>query len=338
MLAWYELHGRKNLPWKGENNPYQTWVSEVMLQQTQVARVIPYFTAFIAALPDIPSLAHAPLDQILHLWSGLGYYSRARNLHKAANIIMQQHGGRFPQTLVEAQALPGLGRSSASAILSFALHQSHPILDGNVKRILCRTFAIPGWPGQTQVQQQLWQLAEILTPKQQTADYNQAMMDLGASLCSRHQPQCPDCPLQDLCQARTLDQTHLYPAPRPTKAKPLQQRYFLMVTDTQGRLLLEQRPPTGIWGSLWSLPECPLDSTPEDYLLQLYGLQSQSRSDLPPRRHSFSHYDLDIYPVHLRVAQEPRQVQERPWLWYNLHQPKQLGLPAPVLELMSQLH
>lgn len=337
MLDWYQVHGRKDLPWKEDPTPYRVWVSEVMLQQTQVARVIPYFLAFTSALPNIQSLAQAQLDQVLHLWSGLGYYSRARNLHKAAEIIMDRHQGRFPQHLEAAQALPGLGRSSASAILSFALGKNLAILDGNVKRILCRAFAIPGWPGQAQVERELWRLAEQLTPKEHTADYNQAMMDLGASLCSRSKPNCPACPIENLCRARALNQTHLHPAPRPTKAKPRKQLYFLLITDNQGQLLLEQRPPTGIWASLWSLPECSLKDSPEDHLQNSLGISNSNRTDLEPRRHSFSHYDLDIYPVHLQVSERPQRVQERPWLWYNLIKPQQLGLPAPVLELISQL-
>lgn len=337
MLDWYQHHGRKDLPWKKDPTPYRVWVSEVMLQQTQVARVMPYFEAFTSALPDIQSLALAPLDQVLHLWSGLGYYSRARNLHKAAQIIMEHHDGQFPQSLEEAQALPGLGRSSAGAILGFALGKSHAILDGNVKRILCRAFSIPGWPGQVQVERELWSLAEHLTPKEETANYNQAMMDLGATLCRRYQPDCPACPIENLCQARALNQTHLHPAPRPTKTKPKKQLYFLLITDDQGQILLEQRPPTGIWASLWSLPEHPLDRSPEAYLQATFGLQTQARTDLAPMRHSFSHYDLDIYPIHLRVSEMPQRVQERPWLWYNLIKPQPLGLPAPVLELISQL-
>lgn len=335
VLNWYQSQGRKDLPWQQERSLYRVWVSEVMLQQTQVARVIPYFQGFVAVFPDIQALARADLDQVLHLWSGLGYYSRARNLHKAARIIQQEHGGQFPQGLTEVQALPGLGRSSAGAILSSVLGQPHPILDGNVKRVLCRVFAIPGWPGQAQVQKQLWHLAEQLTPQTQATHYNQAMMDIGAILCIRHKPHCPNCPLRPLCRAHRQNQTKLYPAPRPTKPKPLQQRRFLLITDDKSQLLLEQRPASGIWASLWSLPECTLDRSPE-YIEQRFGLKIHSSRELPPLRHSFSHFDLDIFPVHLQVTQSPSEVQEGRWLWYNPNQPQSLGLAAPVQRLLSQ--
>ena len=257
VLAWFEDHGRTDLPWQQDATPYKVWISEVMLQQTQVATVIPYFNRFMAAFPDVDTLASAPLDKVLHYWSGLGYYARARNLHKAACMIQDVYAGVFPEELPKVTALPGVGLSTAGAILSLALNQCHPILDGNVKRVLARCYAVAGWPGQTAVAKQLWRLSGTLTPRSRTAEYNQAMMDLGATVCTRSNPLCDLCPVNSHCLARIQDKISQYPGRKQKKLLPVRNIQMLLLRDRQGRLLLEQRPPTGVWGGLWSFPELP---------------------------------------------------------------------------------
>ena len=217
MIAWFAQHGRKDLPWQQDPTPYRVWVSEIMLQQTQVRTVIPYYQRFMQAFPDLRALAAAPLDQVLHHWSGLGYYARARNLHRAAQRIRDDHAGRFPEDIEVVMRLPGIGRSTAGAVLSLACGQRHAILDGNVKRVLARFHAVEGWPGKTAVLEQLWALAEAATPQRDVAAYNQAMMDLGATLCRRGTPECPSCPLQSDCRACKLGRQSEFPAPRPRR-------------------------------------------------------------------------------------------------------------------------
>ncbi|MBD3609161.1 MAG: A/G-specific adenine glycosylase, partial [Gammaproteobacteria bacterium] len=258
LLVWFDQHGRKELPWKS-SDPYRVWISEIMLQQTQVTTVIPYFERFITRFPDIATLAMAKQDEVLHLWTGLGYYARARNLHKAAQIIQQQYQGRFPEDFDQVIALPGIGRSTAGAILAQAMEQRHAILDGNVKRLLSRLYVIEGWPGEKQTENKLWQLAEELTPRQRIADYTQAVMDIGATLCKRSKPDCDHCPFHNHCQARRQGRQAELPHRKPKKDKPVKRCHMLILQDAQGHVLLQQRPPSGIWGGLWSLPECPED-------------------------------------------------------------------------------
>ena len=262
LLAWFADHGRHDLPWQRDPSPYGVWVSEIMLQQTQVATVIPYYERFMARFPDLAALAEAPLDEVLAHWSGLGYYARARNLHRAARQAMAEHGGRLPETIDALQALPGIGRSTAGAILSLALGQRHPILDGNVKRVLARHAAVAGWPGKAAVQRTLWELAEARTPRRRVADYNQAMMDLGATLCTRARPACERCPVAADCRAREQGLQTDYPGPRPRRELPERQVQMLLVRDPQGRVLLERRPPQGVWGGLWCLPELATEADP----------------------------------------------------------------------------
>ncbi|NNF17171.1 MAG: A/G-specific adenine glycosylase, partial [Gammaproteobacteria bacterium] len=244
LLSWFASHGRHNLPWQQDPAPYRVWVSEIMLQQTQVATVIPYYQKFMQRFPGIDDLAAAPLDHVLHHWSGLGYYARARNLHKAAQQIVAQHGGKFPSTPEDLIGLPGIGRSTAGAILSLALNTRAPILDGNVKRVLARHFAVPGWPGKAAVQHALWELAEAHTPAQQFADYTQGIMDLGASVCTRTRPRCDVCPLQATCEAHRHGTELDYPGRKPKKIKPVRECKMLLCLHDQ-HLLLQQRPPTG---------------------------------------------------------------------------------------------
>jgi len=258
LLKWYQVHGRKNLPWQQNMSPYPIWVSEIMLQQTQVATVIPYYQKFMAQFKTLEDLANAPIDDVLHLWTGLGYYARARNLHKTAKIIMQQHNGSFPKDIEDIIALPGIGRSTAGAILSFSRNEYHPILDGNVKRVLTRYLAIEGWPGKKPIENILWQAAQQLTPLTAAPQYNQAIMDLGSSLCSRSRPNCEQCPVKSSCLSNLQGTQSQYPNSKPKKDKPIKQAYMLVhcdKVDKSLRVFLQQRPPTGIWGGLWCFPQ-----------------------------------------------------------------------------------
>ena len=338
VLTWFDRHGRRDLPWQREPTPYRVWVSEIMLQQTQVATVIPYFERFLARFPDVASLAAATEDEVLHLWSGLGYYARARNLHRAAQLVVEHHGGRFPLDLDSVEALPGVGRSTAGAILSLAAGQRHAILDGNVKRVLARCFAIEGWPGRAGVLRALWEQAEQLTPTRRVGAFNQAMMDLGAGVCTRSRPACEACPLAELCVARAEGRVAELPAPKPRRALPVRAVQMLLVVSPGGELLLERRPPTGVWGGLWSLPECAGDADPGAWAL--LNLQQTGRVEArwPVRRHSFSHYHLDMEPVVIRLKNSATCVLEPGRrVWYNFAQPDSRGLAAPVSRLIDEL-
>jgi A/G-specific adenine glycosylase len=336
LLAWYDRHGRKDLPWQRDPTPYRVWVSEVMLQQTQVATVIPYFERFMARFPVVTDLAAVPLDEVLALWSGLGYYSRARNLHRAAGLIAAQHDGVFPATLDQVMALPGVGRSTAGAILALSRNQRHPILDGNVRRVLARYHAIDGWPGQAEVERLLWQQAEAHTPVERVAHYTQAIMDLGATLCTRSRPRCNECPQAADCAAHAAGEPTRYPAPRPRKTLPERQATLLLVTNARGEVLLEQRPPSGIWGGLWTLPEAQ-DGAAAQWCRRR-GLTLQDETAWPTLRHTFSHFHLDISPLHVRVDEAGSAVMEAGGaVWYKTELCDQLGLPAPIKRLLARL-
>jgi len=336
VLDWFDRHGRHDLPWQQPATPYRVWISEVMLQQTQVSVVIPYFQRFMDRFPDVAALAAAGQDAVLEQWSGLGYYARARNLHAAARAIMAGHGGRFPDTLEAWQGLPGIGRSTAGAILSLSMGQHQPILDGNVKRVLARFHAVEGWPGRSQVLQQLWALTEACTPAERCDDYNQAMMDLGATLCTRSRPACLICPVRGGCQGFQRGTPQAYPEPKPGKRLPVRQTRMLLLESEQG-LLLQQRPPAGLWGGLWSFPECPPDTDPAGYCQQVLGLVMEPGTAWPAFRHTFSHFHLDIEPLHARVSIGDRDVMEtRPAVWYKIDTPLGRGLAAPVSRLLQQ--
>ena len=337
LLDWFDQHGRHDLPWQQRGNAYFTWLSEIMLQQTQVATVIPYFERFTDMFPTINDLATAPMDAVLHQWTGLGYYARARNLHKAAQIIAAQHHGQFPTVFDDVLALPGIGRSTAGAILAQAFGQRHPILDGNVKRVLARLYAIEGWPGKKAVENQLWQCAQALTPDDRVADYTQAIMDLGATLCTSRKPDCPACPFQADCRACQQGEPTAYPSPKPKKTLPVKTTYMLLVEKSENEFLLQQRPPTGIWGSLWSLPECPLETDIANWCHETLGLQVDQLRHDEVMRHTFSHFHLDIHPVRACVKDHTSRVMESvPTVWYNSRQPDVLGLPAPVKLLLER--
>lgn len=308
VLAWFEKQGRHDLPWQQDRSLYRVWLAEIMLQQTQVVTVAPYYQRFIKQFPDLPGLARASLDEVLTLWAGLGYYSRARNLHKAAVVIHQQYGGCFPERFEEVLALPGIGRSTAGAILAQALGQRHAILDGNVKRVLCRYFAIEGWPGKSAVEKQLWCKAEACTPHKRLADYTQAMMDLGATICKRSSPECSVCPLQAGCKAYATQRVSELPTPKPRKALPIKKTRMLLITDKTGAVMLEKRPPTGIWGGLWSLPEAAIGERVEQVCQQRWGLNVAGNTDSDAFRHTFSHYHLDITPCRVSLCPDKGSV------------------------------
>lgn len=338
VLDWYDVHGRHDLPWQQRRTPYRVWIAEIMLQQTRVSTVIPYYLRFVDTFPDLDALAAASQDRVLEHWSGLGYYSRARNLHQAARIIASEHDGEFPQGIEPLMALPGIGQSTAAAILAQALDQRHAILDGNVKRVLCRYHAIAGWPGKTGVQKQLWQLAEQHTPEERVADYTQAIMDLGATLCGRSSPRCTQCPLVTDCAACQQQSVERYPTPRPKKILPVKAARLLLVTDREsGKLLLEKRPPSGIWGGLWSLPEAEAGETIEQLCLQRWGLKVLNKEDFDAFRHTFSHYHFEITPCRVHVRLEQAGVKEpADILWCNSSEAAKRALAAPVARIIEQ--
>jgi A/G-specific adenine glycosylase len=336
LLHWFDLHGRKDLPWQRDRTPYRVWVSEIMLQQTQVATVIPYFERFTARFPDVAALADASVDEVLALWSGLGYYSRARNLHAAAQQIRDAHAGRFPEEMDQVMALPGIGRSTAGAILAQSLGLRHPILDGNVKRVLTRHRAIEGWPGKREVESGLWNLAERLTPATRCADYTQAIMDLGATLCTRTKPGCDRCPVAGDCRARAAATQNLYPTAKPRKAIPVRTATLLLATNRQGEVLLIRRPPAGIWGGLWSLPELAEGESVHDWCAR-HGATPAVVESWPGFRHTFSHFHLDISPLRVTMEETGAVMESGTALWYKADDCEQLGLPAPIKGLLRRL-
>ncbi len=335
VLDWYDKFGRKTLPWQIEKTPYKVWLSEVMLQQTQVATVIPYFERFMARFPTVSDLANAPLDEVLHLWTGLGYYARARNLHKAAQQIATLHNGRFPETFEEVAALPGVGRSTAGAILSLSLGKHFPILDGNVKRVLARCYAVAGWPGKKEVEKRLWEISEQVTPTKGVERFNQAMMDLGAMVCTRSKPKCELCPLQSGCIAYATHSWSSYPGKKPKQILPERTGYLLLM-EHEGTVYLEQRPPSGLWGGLFCFPQFSDEAALRDWLAQK-GISADTLSQLVAFRHTFSHFHLDIVPMWLPVSSVAACMDEGAGLWYNLAQPPSVGLAAPVERLIQQL-
>jgi A/G-specific adenine glycosylase len=335
VLDWFDQHGRKDLPWQKKPTPYRVWVSEIMLQQTQVNTVIPYYQRFMQRFPSLTKLAQADLDEVLHYWSGLGYYARARNLHKTAQLILEQHKGRFPTVIENVMELPGIGRSTAAAILSLSRGQHHAILDGNVKRVLARHHAIAGWTGNSKIMHYLWAIAEGLTPSQRVAEYNQAMMDLGATLCTRSQPDCDHCPVAQDCQALIEDRVAELPTPKARQALPVRDT-FMLVIENGSDILLEKRPPTGIWGGLWSLPECESMREVEQVCKDRWGMQVEHIASLSPWQHTFSHYRLNVYPYAISFSVYPERVMDdQRYIWYNDSAMQKLGLAAPVRHLLN---
>jgi A/G-specific adenine glycosylase len=335
LIDWHTAHGRHDLPWQATRDPYAIWVSEIMLQQTQVATVIPYYRRFIDRFPDIKRLAVAPLEAVLKLWSGLGYYSRARNLHRAAQTVMHEHGGRFPTAYERVVALPGIGRSTAAAICAFAFGERRAILDGNVKRVLTRHFAVEGFPGNSDVETVLWRHAEALLPAENIGTYTQALMDLGARICTRRKPRCAACPVAIGCLARIKGLAHALPTPRPRKALP-HRKTVMLVLEHEGQVLLERRPESGIWGGLWSLPEAS-DEELQTLCLARYGAHVDGAHALVEVEHGFTHFSLTIDPRLVCVTRLQPRVAEHNQMWMPIDVAIGAAIPAPVRRILLGL-
>ena len=346
LRAWFETYGRKSLPWQEEPTPYRVWVSEVMLQQTQVATVIPYYGRFLERFPTVEALAAAPIDEVLHLWTGLGYYARARNLHACARVLIERHGGTFPRKLEEVTALPGIGRSTAGAILALARGERHPILDGNAKRVLARVFGIAGDPTSAAVLTALWAHADACTPTARAAAYTQAIMDLGATLCTRSRPACTVCPMSEDCVAAREGRQAVLPGAKQRRERKAREAVLLLAesgNEAHHAVLVERRPSSGLWGGLWSPPQFATESEALDWCRRELG-PLQSSEALPPIDHAFTHFDLRLNPLRVRCvaagpgAQAAASVQESDdRLWYVLGTPPKVGLPQPIHELFARL-
>jgi A/G-specific adenine glycosylase len=335
LLGWFAEHGRKNLPWQQNINAYRVWLSETMLQQTQVNTVIPYYNRFTERFPTLQTLAQAEIDEVLHYWSGLGYYARARNLHKTAQQL-SAYNYQFPETLAELTALPGIGRSTAGAILSIAMQQSHPILDGNVKRVLSRFHAISGWPGESRVAATLWDISRQYTPSPNAAAYTQAIMDLGATLCTRSKPLCPACPIAKGCVALANNLVSALPTVKPKKQLISKQCYFLLLENQQQQFYLEKRPSQGVWGGLWSLPEFAELTQLQQWCAQ-QNLHIDSYLPFPSARHTFSHFHLDYTAIFARIKNPVNFVMEaNAGVWYKSAELNALGLPTPIKRILQQ--
>jgi A/G-specific adenine glycosylase len=337
VLTWFDQHGRKHLPWQQNRTAYRVWVSEIMLQQTQVATVIPYYERFMASFPTVQALANASQDNVLQHWAGLGYYARGRNLHKCAQTVVNEHGGKFPTTVDELVELSGIGRSTAGAIISLSSKQRAVILDGNVKRVLARVHGTDGWPGKTAVANALWTHAETHTPTARCDDFNQAMMDLGATLCTRSKPSCERCPLQSDCFAYQENKQTEFPHKKPPKKIPVKTTQWLIMHNKEQHILLEQRPQQGIWGGLWSFPEIPCDKDSAPYCDYHYG-RIATQESLSPFRHTFSHYHLDIHAQLITLDNAHPDVQDgQTYRWFSPAEIHTVGLPAPTQKLLDQL-
>jgi A/G-specific adenine glycosylase len=336
VVAWQHQHGRHALPWQNTRDPYRIWVSEIMLQQTQVSTVIPYYERFMARFPTLAALGDAELDDVLAHWAGLGDYSRGRNLHRAALVVRDERGGCFPRTIEEVEALPGIGRSTAAAIVVFAYGSRHAILDGNVKRLLARHRGIQGYAGESAVARELWRAASDVLPFVEVEAYTQGLMDLGATVCSRHKPRCEACPVAADCIARRKRLTDVIPAPRPRKALP-HRHTVMLVLARGGEVLLEKRPAPGIWGGLWSFPEAAMDDDHASLCAQRYGAAVGAVEQLPRVEHGFTHYKLTIAPRRLEVRALETRAAEGDTQWLALSDVKQAAIPAPVRTIVEQL-
>lgn len=327
LIAWQQVAGRHDLPWQKTSDPYRIWLSEIMLQQTQVTTVIPYYQRFLVSFPDVQALAAASIDKVIEHWAGLGYYARARNLHRCAQQIVALHGGKFPESAEQLSELPGIGRSTAAAVAAFAFGQRAAILDGNVKRVLCRHFGIAGFPGAAAVHSKLWELAEELLPASGIETYTQGLMDLGATLCTRSRPRCGDCPVAADCVARREGRQGELPEARPRPAVPERTASFALIVDGR-RLLLQRRPPSGLWGGLLVPPEGDVDG-----ILARLGLNAAQQQPLPPLKHAFTHFRLTLQPVLCRVAANPG-IGEAGLEWVDLDKAAEAGVPAPIKKLI----
>jgi A/G-specific adenine glycosylase len=344
LLAWFDAHGRKSLPWQQNPTPYRVWVSEVMLQQTQVATVIPYYERFMARFPTVEALAQAPEDEVLHLWTGLGYYARGRNLLACAKVLVERHGGDFPTDIEAVTALPGIGRSTAGAILALSRGERHPILDGNAKRSLARVFGIEGDPSSASVLKALWAAAENCTPQLRVAHYTQAIMDLGATLCTRSRPACTVCPLVEICVAAREGRQAELPGVKQRRERPSREAILLIAEtgeETSRSVLVERRPAAGIWGGLWSPPQFSNETEALAWCRRELG-DVEDIESLPPIEHGFTHFDLRLQPLRVRFtpSTQPRDPQVREAadrIWYALRSPPKVGLPRPIHQLFERM-
>lgn len=339
VIAWQKTHGRHDLPWQQSRDPYRIWLSEIMLQQTQVATVIPYYHRFVARFADIRALAAAPIESVMSSWAGLGYYSRARNLHRCAQRVVAEHGAEFPRSVELLAQLPGIGRTTAAAIAALAFGERAAILDGNVKRVLARHFGIEGFPGTASVERVLWKVADDLVPTRDVAAYTQAMMDLGATVCTRGRPRCSACPVNDSCRALRERTIEKLPTPRPTRPRPVRSATVLVMQDPNGALLLELRPPSGIWGGLLSLPEFEAGATSESItaaVMTRYGLRVTVHEALGNLRHEFTHYSYVMQP---RLAQVSGTVGVTDTSLRSVCEAElqTAPLPAPIRRLLQQI-
>ena len=334
LISWHNKHGRHDLPWQQEPTPYHVWVSEIMLQQTQVGTVIPYFNRFIETFPDVQSLAKANIDEVLSHWAGLGYYARGRNLYRAAQMVCDEHDGQLPPDKEKLLTLPGIGRSTAGAIMALAYKQRHAILDGNVKRVLSRFYAVSGWSGKPEIEKKLWQLAEELTPERDVAKYTQAIMDLGATICTRSRPKCDVCPVSQDCIARQQESQHIYPTPKPKKSSPSRKSVCLLLENQTGEILFQRRPASGIWGGLWCFPECSPDDDIESWLLTKTGLSGSIIKQLSVIKHTLTHFRMEISPIHLKVKQCNNVKEMDDYQWRLSSDALKFGVPAPVKNLL----
>jgi|SRR5579863_3063346 len=332
LIEWHARQGRHDLPWQLDRTPYRVWVSEIMLQQTQVAIVIPYYERFMARFPDVGTLADASIDDVLHLWAGLGYYARARNMHRAAGRIRDEFGGMFPPTFEEIASLPGIGRSTAGAILALSRGERHAILDGNVKRVLTRYFGV-----MANVTNELWRLSESCTPDTDVATYTQAIMDLGATVCTRLKPLCEFCPLREKCFARRTGRQHELPPARRVRARRSRAVFMLVAMRKDGSVLLERRPESGVWGGLWCLPEFETASAASAYADQTLRVTQPQPKELTVVEHAFTHFNLVITPLLTLCSGQARVMDSVPTLWYNTREPARIGLPAPIKSLLDAL-
>jgi A/G-specific adenine glycosylase len=339
LLEWFAVHGRHNLPWQIDPTPYRVWVSEVMLQQTQVATVIPYYARFMARFPDSDALASAPLDEVLHLWTGLGYYARARNLQACAKVLAAQHGGVFPNRIEEVMALPGIGRSTAGAILALSRGIRHPILDGNAKRVLARVFGVAGDPTSKPALDALWSQADACTPHWQVAAYTQGIMDLGATVCTRARPACVACPMNMDCVAAREGRQQELPGKKAQRLRPSRETTLLIAqTGAEGSaaVLLERRPSTGLWGGLWSPPQFANESDALAWCAREFAAAGESEA-LAPIEHAFTHFDLRLKPLRVRGTPIRKVLDGADRIWYRLDAPPRVGLPQPILQLFKRL-
>jgi A/G-specific adenine glycosylase len=336
LVEWQRAHGRRGLPWQDTRDAYRIWLSEVMLQQTQVATVIPYYERFVSEFPDVGALAAAPVQRVLEHWSGLGYYRRAHHLHAAAQEVMARHAGAFPVDADTLATLPGIGRSTAAAISVFASGARCAILDGNVKRVLARHRGITGFPGTAGVESHMWDVAESLLPARNIETYTQALMDLGATLCTRTRPQCAKCPVADDCVAFKTDRVDALPSPRPRKALP-QRALRVLLIEHGGEILFERRPPVGIWGGLWSLPELPLDADVRATVKSRFAADVTLREELPPIAHAFTHFALTLHPQRVSARRWPTHVESSGTIWLAPADARGAALPAPIKKLLRSL-